>query len=109
MLRYIINRVLLMVPTLIGAAILVFFLMRLIPGDVCELRLAGTGGYFDEEALANCRAELGLDQNIFSQFFSWVWGLMHFDFGVSMWTNRPIIEEIDHHSCFFKISFTACK
>ena len=50
MLRYIINRILLMIPTLVGAAILVFFLMRLIPGDVCELRLAGTGGYFDEEA-----------------------------------------------------------
>ncbi len=48
-----------MVPTLIGAAIFVFFLLRMIPGDICELRMAGEGGYFDEEGLATCRENLG--------------------------------------------------
>ena len=55
MFEYIVKRVLLVFPTLIGAAILVFFLLRLIPGDVCELRMAGEGAYVDEQALATCR------------------------------------------------------
>ena len=55
MYQYIIKRILLMVPTLFGAAVLVFFLMRMIPGDVCELRLAGTGSTFDPESLALCQ------------------------------------------------------
>jgi peptide/nickel transport system permease protein len=83
-----------MIPTLIGAAILVFFLMRLIPGDICELRMAGTGGYFDKEALAICQTELGLDQSIMVQFGDFVWGFITFDLGNSMWTGQPIAEEI---------------
>lgn len=94
MLQYIIKRVLLMIPTLVGAAVLVFFLMRLIPGDICELRLAGTGGYFDEEALKNCQQELGLNDPLLLQFWDWMAGLVRFDLGVSMWTGRPITEEI---------------
>jgi peptide/nickel transport system permease protein len=83
-----------MVPTLLGAAILVFFLMRLIPGDVCELRMAGTGSYVDEDALAICRAEIGIDQPILVQFWKFVTGFFTFDLGNSMYTNRPISEEI---------------
>ena len=94
MFQYTIKRILLMVPTLIGAAVLVFFLLRLIPGDICELRMAGTGAYFDEESLAICRAEQGLDLPVFTQFLAWVWGLAQFDLGVSMWTGRPIVQEI---------------
>jgi peptide/nickel transport system permease protein len=93
-LQYIIKRLLLIIPTLFGAAILVFLLMRLIPGDVCELRLGGTGGYFDEEALKICQQELGLDQPMYVQMFDWLWGLVRFDLGVSMWTGRPVLEEI---------------
>ena len=51
MYKYTVKRVLLMVPTLIGAAIFVFGLLRLIPGNVCELRMAGEGAYVDEEAI----------------------------------------------------------
>ena len=83
-----------MVPTLFGAAVLVFFLLRLIPGDICELRMAGTGGYFDKEALDICRAEIGIDQPLFLQFLDFLWGFIRFDLGTSMWTNRPIGEEI---------------
>ena len=67
--KYIMKRVLLMIPTLIGAGILVFFLMRLIPGDVCELRFAGTGLYVDQEQIDICRSNLGIDRPIFVQFF----------------------------------------
>jgi peptide/nickel transport system permease protein len=94
MYQYIAKRVLLMIPTLFGAALLVFFLLRLIPGDICELRMAGTGGYFDEEALKICQAEIGIDQPIFVQFLDFLWGFVRFDLGQSMWTGRPIVEEI---------------
>ena len=62
MYNYILKRILLMIPTLFGAAVLVFFLLRLIPGDVCELRLAGTGLYADPAEIELCQEKLGLNQ-----------------------------------------------
>jgi peptide/nickel transport system permease protein len=93
MLVYIFKRVLLMIPTLFGAAVLVFCLMRLIPGDVCVLRLA-TGGGMDPQVLQNCRVEIGTDQPMWVQFVQFIKGLITFDFGKSMWTGRPIVEEV---------------
>lgn len=92
--KYLVKRMLLMVPTLIGAAVLVFFLMHLIPGDICALRYAGTGGSFDAGLVQKCRVELGLDRPLLTQFFSWIGGFFIGDFGTSMWTNRAISEEI---------------
>ncbi len=83
-----------MIPTLIGAAVLVFFLLRLIPGDVCELRLAGTGLYADPAEIELCRNNLGLNDHIFVQFTKFVWGFFIFDLGESMWTGKPITFEI---------------
>ena len=60
MYRYIINRILLVFPTLFGAATLVFILMRLIPGDICLVRLGSGGTSFTESALAGCHAEIGI-------------------------------------------------
>jgi peptide/nickel transport system permease protein len=94
MYQYILKRVLLMIPTLLGAAILVFFLMRLIPGDICELRLAGSGATFSQSALDICRHEVGIDQPVIVQFWRFIWGLATFDLGNSMWTGRPILHEI---------------
>ena len=94
MYQYIVKRLLLMVPTLIGAAILVFFLLRMIPGDICELRMAGEGGYVDEEAIATCRANLGIDKSILLQFVDFMWGFVRFDLGTSMWTGQPIGYEL---------------
>ena len=94
MYQYIVKRVLLMVPTLLGAAIFVFILLRLIPGDICELRMAGEGAYVDEEALATCRAGIGIDKSIFLQFVDFMWGFVKFDLGTSMWTGQPIGYEI---------------
>jgi peptide/nickel transport system permease protein len=94
MYQYILKRLLLLFPTLLGAAVLVFFLMRLIPGDVCELRMAGTGSYFDKEALKICQTELGLNRPILVQFWDFISGYATFDFGDSMYTGRPIVEEI---------------
>jgi peptide/nickel transport system permease protein len=94
MLSYIVKRTLLIIPTLLGAAVLVFLLMRAIPGDVCVLRLATGGGSIDSQVLENCRAEIGTDQPMWVQFLRFIKGLATFDFGDSMWTGRPIIEEV---------------
>ncbi len=83
-----------MIPTLIGAAVLVFFLLRLIPGDVCELRLAGTGLYADPDDIELCRENLGLNDPVFVQFADFVMGFVIFDLGDSMWTGKPITFEI---------------
>jgi peptide/nickel transport system permease protein len=83
-----------MIPTLIGAAILVFFLLRLIPGDVCELRLAGTGLYADPAQIELCRTNLGLNDPVIVQFFEFLFGFVIFDLGDSMWTGQPITYEI---------------
>ncbi|MCB1510479.1 MAG: ABC transporter permease [Hyphomicrobiaceae bacterium] len=92
--QYVIKRLLMMIPTLIGAAILVFFLLRAIPGDVCEIKLAGTGLYVDQEQINICREELGLTKPLWQQFLNFLYGLATFDYGKSMWTNRPILHEV---------------
>ncbi len=94
MYRYIVQRILLVVPTLLGAAALVFLLMRLIPGDICVTRLGAGGGTFDERAVAACHAQLGLDRPVFMQFLDFIWGILRFDFGNSMWSGKPVSYEI---------------
>ena len=83
-----------MFPTLLGAAVLVFFMLRLIPGDVCELRMAGTGMYVDKEAIATCQQNLGINAPIYVQFVDFITGFFTFDLGNSMWTGKPILHEI---------------
>ncbi|MCL4767469.1 MAG: ABC transporter permease [Hyphomicrobiaceae bacterium] len=94
MLRYTINRILLMIPTLLGVAVLVFVLLRLMPGDIVELRFLMDGGQVSPEVLAQERTRLGLDKPLWQQFVDWMSGLMVGDFGVSMWTGRPVWDEI---------------
>ncbi len=92
--RYIATRLLLMVPTLLGVAILIFILMRVVPGDIVELKYAGVGAYVSQETLDKERALLGLDKPLWQQFLDWIWGIVRLDFGTSMWTGRPITQEI---------------
>ena len=82
--RYIVNRLLLVIPTLLGAAALVFILMRLIPGDICLVRLGSGGTSFSADALAQCHAEIGIDKPWLLQFGQFIWGLVRGDFGISM-------------------------
>ena len=98
MYRYILNRLLLSIPTLIGAAALVFILMRLIPGDICVVRL-GSGGSINPTAVANCHAQLGLDRSLVLQFFDFIAGFARGDFGTSMWSGKPVSQEIGRASC----------
>ncbi len=92
--KYLVKRFLLMFPTLLGVAVLIFVLMRIVPGDIVELRLAGDSGAVSEELLKSERARFGLDQPIWKQFGTWLWGVARFDFGTSMWTGASIGEEI---------------
>src|SRR5439155_21334563 len=94
MTKYIIKRILLMLPTLFGVAVLIFFLMRVVPGDIVELRFAGESSGVSQETLNIERARLGLDKPLWKQFLTWMGGIARFDFGTSMWTGAPISEEI---------------
>ena len=93
---YILKRLLLIFPTLLGVAAIVFLIMRVIPGDVALLILGGDdgGGQIDQAQLDAVRKQLGLDQPLIVQFGTWLWGVMQFDFGKSLWTGQPVVEEL---------------
>ena len=84
-----------MLPTLLGAGVLIFFLMRVIPGDVCLARWVDYGNDLDPALLEICRNDLGLNDPLYIQFSQFIKGVLTFDFGVSLWTGRPITEELD--------------
>jgi peptide/nickel transport system permease protein len=93
--RYVVKRFLLTIPTLLGVAVLVFVLLRVLPGDVVEMRFAsGQNQFVDQKMLDVERAKLGLDKPIWQQFGVYLAGLVRLDFGRSMWTGSPISEEI---------------
>jgi peptide/nickel transport system permease protein len=96
MLRFTLHRILLMIPTLLGVAVLVFFLLRLMPGDPVATMLMGDGGgaNISREMIEAERMRLGLDKPLYIQFFKWMGGVLQGDFGFSMWTGRPVTYEI---------------
>src|SRR5262249_41596231 len=83
-----------MIPTLLGVATLIFLLMRVVPGDIVELRFSGESSFVKKETLDQERHRLGLDQPLWRQFAGWMGGLARFDLGTSMWTGEPISREI---------------
>jgi peptide/nickel transport system permease protein len=92
---YFLKRLLAMIPTLLGVAVLIFVLLRVVPGDVVEARYLTQGSQFQSQELMDIeRKKLGLDQPMWRQFTAWMGGLLRLDFGVSMWTGAPITEEI---------------
>ncbi len=94
MYKYVIKRLLLLIPTLFGAAVLVFLLLRAVPGDVCQLRLGGGGEWIDPVALEQCKIQLGLMDPMHVQLFDFLTSFFTFNFGESMWTGRPVSYEI---------------
>jgi len=91
---YLIKRFLLMLPTLFGVALVTFVLIRVIPGDVVELRYSGDSGSVSQEIIDRERTRIGLDKPVWQQFLTWMAGVVRLDFGTSMWTGAPIWEEI---------------
>jgi peptide/nickel transport system permease protein len=94
MLRYVIRRLAMTIPTLIGVAVMVFFMLRVMPGDVVEVKLRGEGAAVSQETLDAERKRLGLDKPLYAQFGDWMVGLATLDFGKSMWTGNSVASEI---------------
>ena len=92
--QYVFKRLLLMIPTVLGAAFVIFFMLRAMPGDVCELKLGGEGAYVDEAQIELCREQQGLNDPLVVQFTNFVGGLAVLDFGTSMWTGRKVAYEM---------------
>jgi peptide/nickel transport system permease protein len=94
--QYIVKRILLMIPTLLGAALVVFILMHVVPGDIALLILGAgeQGGDVNLMEVEKVRHKLGLDRPLYEQFFSWVWGIVRLDFGNSLWSGAPVLEEL---------------
>lgn len=92
---YVLKRLLLVVPTLLGVAVIVFLIMRVIPGDVALMILGGDdGGQINPQQVAALREQLGLDRPLIVQFGAWLWGILRLDFGNSLWTGQPIVHEL---------------
>ena len=83
-----------MIPTLLGVAMLIFLLMRVVPGDIVLMKHSLEGLSTSQEFLNQERAKFGLDKPLWYQFGKWLWDILRGDFGVSMWTGRPIIYEL---------------
>jgi peptide/nickel transport system permease protein len=94
MFRFTLQRLLLAIPTLLGVAILVFFMLRVVPGDVVEVKLRADGGNVSEETLQMERKRLGLDKPLLEQFADWMISLARLDLGRSMYTDQRVVDEI---------------
>ncbi|MFQ5567580.1 MAG: ABC transporter permease [Paracoccaceae bacterium] len=92
--QYVLKRLLLMIPTIVGAAVVIFLLLRAMPGDVCEIKLGGEGAYVDEAQIELCREQLGLNDPKWVQFGDFLWGIATLDFGTSMVTGRAVTYEM---------------
>jgi len=92
--QYALRRIALAVPTLFLVSVIVFLLMRLMPGDVVTRMVEGQGY---APTLAALRHELGLDRSMHVQYADWIGGIvLRGDFGRSYWTRQPILEEFVH-------------
>ncbi len=89
--RYILRRLLIMFPTALLISVAVFSLLRLIPGDVVTF-LAEDLPYVETEA--EMRRELGLDRPFHLQYLSWIGDLARGDLGTSLWTKRPVAQDL---------------
>jgi len=89
MYKYVIRRVLLAVPVLLLSSLIVFGLMRVMPGDAL-VALMGESGNVGEKELAKLRKDLGLDRPYHEQYLLWLWQMVSFNPGHSIFTNEPI-------------------
>lgn len=91
MLGYLIRRILAAVPVMGVVALFVFLLLRLTPGDPAAIIAGDTA---TPEQLDRIRAQLGLNEPLYTQFFSWVWRLLHGDLGTSLISNVPVLQMV---------------
>ena len=92
--QYAIKRIGLFIPTVLLVTIIVFVVMRLIPGDPALAILSADDAVYTQEELAQLRAELGTDRPIVVQYAEWMGGLFRGDFGTSYWWGGPVMERL---------------
>lgn len=94
--RYLLKRLLLAVPTVFGVTILIFFVMRVLPGDPLSVIIGeSTGTYvLTDEQVRAARRSLGLDKPLYAQYFEWMGDVFRGDFGKSFWRPDPVREII---------------
>jgi peptide/nickel transport system permease protein len=90
--RYVVGRLLLMIPTLVGVAILTFIIMRAVPGDIVALKYSGSP--VPQSVIDQERHQLGLDKPMMEQFADWMGQIARFDLGTSLWTGHSVVDEI---------------
>jgi peptide/nickel transport system permease protein len=88
---YIMKRLLVAIPVLLGISLIAFFLVRLVPGDTVTAML---GANYNEEQAAVLRAKYGLDQPLIVQYTLWITQVLQGDFGASSFTNQPVLQSI---------------
>jgi peptide/nickel transport system permease protein len=91
--RFIVGRLIDLAVVLFGVSIIVFMMIRLIPGDAVAIML-GANTEITPERIAELESRIGLDKPIYVQYFDWIWGAVRGDFGTSIWTGRPVMSEI---------------
>src|SRR6185312_10435349 len=82
-----------MIVTLFGISIVIFFLLRVVPGNIVDI-LFDAAGFVDPADKANLERELGLDQSIVLQYLHWIGGLLRGDLGYSYVSEKPALDEI---------------
>src|SRR6201995_3040689 len=82
-----------MLVTLFGISVVIFVLLRIVPGNIVAILFAAAG-YVDPADKANLERELGLDQSIVMQYLHWIGGLLHGDLGYSDISEKPALDEI---------------
>lgn len=90
---YILRRLLLIIPTLFVASLIIFAIIRLIPGDIID-QMASERIYFSEMDRADLEHHLGLDVPIYVQYGRWMAGVFRGDFGESLWKRTPVTADI---------------
>jgi dipeptide transport system permease protein len=91
MLRFVLTRLGLVIPTFLGIILLTFILIRLVPGDPVEVRVGERG--ISPERHAELLHQMGLDRPLYVQFFDYVGGVLQGDLGISVITQRPVMDE----------------
>ena len=93
MFAYIVRRLVLMLVTLFGVSVIIFVLLRIVPGNIVDILFAAAG-YVDPADKAHLEHDLGLDQSIVMQYLHWIGGLARGDLGYSYVSEKPALDEI---------------
>ena len=91
--KYILRRLLLLLPTLVGMSLLIFFMVHLMPGDIVDAMI-GADPLATPEAKAALRRSFGLDEPLLLQYVRWIAGIVQGDFGKSFRTNQPLAQNL---------------